>query len=323
MKNYTCSKDLYIKFLKTTSVRYSALALSEVSPVDISHDAISDWLASTKCQPKDIWDKAKGFVSKTPGILVADETVISKNRSQNIEAVSWIYSGNEHDIVKGIGVLNFLWDSTINQGETIPFDYRIYQPPQDGKTKNDHFREMLANTKSRELYPEAIVADSWYSSLGNLKCIRNYGWTWVMGLRKNRVVNKGERLENVTIPKEGLRLHLRGYGWIHVFKFVGKNNRIDYIGTNIETPTEKDVKKFVRMRWDIEIFHRELKQTCGLENCQARSSRSQRNHIGLSILCWIEQAKLRAKTGISLYQLGWDVIKPAISDRLRIEMAFA
>ena len=59
-----------------------------------------------------------------------------------------------------------------------------------------------------------------------------------MGLRKNRVVNRGERLEELTIPKEGLKVHLRGYGWIHVFKFEAKNGRIDYIGTNMENPIE-------------------------------------------------------------------------------------
>jgi hypothetical protein len=31
-----------------------------------------------------------------------------------------------------------------------------------------------------------IVADSWYSSLDNLKSIRSHDWEWVMGL-KNQV----------------------------------------------------------------------------------------------------------------------------------------
>ena len=29
------------------------------------------------------------------------------------------------------------------------------------------------------------------------------------------------------IPEEGLKVHLRGYGWVKVFKFVAKNGRID------------------------------------------------------------------------------------------------
>nr|WP_281181168.1 transposase [Candidatus Arsenophonus triatominarum] len=32
-------------------------------------------------------------------------------------------------------------------------------------------------------------------------------------------------------------------------------------------------------RWSVEVYHREVKQNCGIERCQARTSRAQRNHI--------------------------------------------
>lgn len=76
------------------------------------------------------------------------------------------------------------------------------------------------------------------------------------------------------------------------------------------------------MRWDIEVYHRELKQTCGLENCQARTRRSQRNHIGLSIMCWIERSKQRTVDNLSFYQQNWDMLKPVINRELKIEMGF-
>lgn len=317
-----CSKELYVKFLKVTSQRYSAFSLSEVSPRELSHDSISRWLADTRCRPKDIWLSSKSSVINTEGVLIADESVISKSRSNKIDLARYMYSGNEHDIVKGIGVLSFLWSRTDTK-DMSPFDYRIYAPPEDGKTKNDHFREMLRNNHARGVNPEAVIADSWYSSLNNLKCIRSLEWNWVMGLRKNRIVNRGAKLEDLDISKGGLRVHLRGYGWIYVFKFKSKNGRIDYIGTNLESPTREKIKSYVRMRWDIEVYHRELKQTCGLELCQARASRAQRNHIGFSILCWIELAKERAKANISFYRQNWSVIKDAISHQLAKELARA
>lgn len=42
--------------------------------------------------------------------------------------------------------------------------------------------------------------DAWYSSLENLKHIRNLGWTWVTNLRKNRKVNRNISLESLEIP---------------------------------------------------------------------------------------------------------------------------
>ena len=79
--------------------------------------------------------------------------------------------------------------------------------------------------KRREVKPEVVIGDNWYSSLDNLKCIRSSGWNWLIGLKKNRVVNRGDRLEKISIPDEGLKVHLRGYGWIHVFRFVARNGR--------------------------------------------------------------------------------------------------
>jgi hypothetical protein len=313
-----CSKELYRAFLQITSERYTANALSEVSPIELSHDSVSRWLAESNCRPKDVWEASKSKVNGN-GILIADETVINKSRSKKIELVRWQYSGNEHDIIKGIGLLNIYWASDTEN--STPIDFRIYQPTDDGKTKNDHFRELMSLAKKRGVEPEAVVADSWYSSLDNVKHIRDLGWSWVMGLRKNRIVNKGDRLDSLAIPENGLRVHLRGYGWITVFRFVTKHGRTDYIGTNIENPTLEQVIDFVKRRWAIEVFHRELKQTCGLECCQARTGRAQRNHIGLAILTWINQAKLRNQLSCSFYQLKWDVIKDAISYRLRLELA--
>lgn len=53
---------------------------------------------------------------------------------------------------------------------------------------------MLSLAKSRGMDPDAVVFDAWYSSLNNLKAIRDHGWVWVTNLRKNRKVNKGDSL---------------------------------------------------------------------------------------------------------------------------------
>ena len=315
-----CRKQLYQAFLRVTSQRYTANALSEVSPKELSHDSVSRWLATANCRPSDVWEASKSSI-KGSGVLIADDTVINKTHSKKISLARWQYSGTEHDVVKGIGLLNLYWKS--KESESTPIDFRLYQPADDGKTKNDHFRDLMTLAKKRGVEPDAVLADSWYSSLDNLKHVRDLGWNWVMGLRKNRSVNRKERLDSLEVPETGLKIHLRGYGWITVFRFVAKNGRTDYIGTNIDNPTSEQILDFVKQRWSIEVFHRELKQTCGLECCQARTGRAQRNHIGLAILSWINQAKLRNKYNCSFYSLKWDVIKDAISLKLRQELAMA
>lgn len=317
MARSLCTKELYRTFLEASSVRYSGLALSQVSPINLSHDTVSRWLKSKTFRPADLWSLTEPLIDKKrPCLLIADDTVLAKTRSQKIELVHYQYSGNEHDVIAGIGLVNMLWHD-LETKESLPVDYRVYDKDTDGKTKNTHFCEMLSSAKRRGLEPQAVVMDAWYSSLDNLKAVRSHGWTWVTTLRKNRIVNRNTPLESLTIPEEGLCVHLRGYGWVTVFKFVAKNGRIDYVTTNKTDPSRDAVELIMQQRWSIEVYHRELKQTCGLERCQARTGRAQRNHIFLALSTWIQRHKIRLSQSMTFYQQQWDVIKTAISDHMR------
>lgn len=320
MSRHKCTKELYKAFLQASSVRYSGLALSEVSPSELSHDGISRFLKERSFSPKDIWGTSKNLITEEECLLIADDTVLSKSYSKKIDLVNYQYSGNEHDVVPGIGLINLLWYGC-EQEEAVPIDYRIYDKDTDGKTKNTHFCDMLSLAKKRGMNPRAVVMDAWYSSLKNLKAIRDHGWIWVTTLRKNRIVNRNVSIDSLDIPDNGLSVHLRGYGWVTVFKFAAKNGRIDYVTTNMENPTREDVIKIIDARWSIEVYHRELKQTCGIERCQARTGRAQRNHICLSILAWLDKCRRRIFEKISFYQQDWNVIKNAISNEIQLILA--
>jgi hypothetical protein len=313
MSKTKCSRELYSTFLEVTSSRYSALSLSEVTPenMSLSHDSISRWLRESKVQPKDLWEVAEREIEGKDGVLVFDDVVIDKSRSKKMELVNGQYSGAEHGVVKGIGVLNALWQTS--KDEYTPIDYRIWNPPEDGKTKNNHFRDMLSSAKLRGLEPETVVADSWYGSLKNLKSIRSHGGDWVMGLKSNRLVNAPHvQLCKLTIPDEGLKVHLKGYGWVKVFRFEGKNARVDYVGTSRLDLAREQVKTYFERHWSIEVMHRELKQTCGFSRCQSSTGRAGRNHIGLSLLALLRKHRRRRLDNSTPYQQDWQVIKPAI-----------
>ncbi|RPI54204.1 MAG: hypothetical protein EHM56_06485, partial [Chloroflexi bacterium] len=72
---------------------------------------------------------------------------------------------------------------------TLPLDYRVYDKPKDGLTKNDHFRDLIAAAKRRGFRPRAVLFDRWYSSLDNLKQVRTCGWTFLTQLKANRKVD--------------------------------------------------------------------------------------------------------------------------------------
>ncbi|MGD1856635.1 MAG: hypothetical protein ACFB2W_20545 [Leptolyngbyaceae cyanobacterium] len=68
-------------------------------------------------------------------------------------------------------------------------------------------------------------------------------------------------------------------------------------------------------RWRIEQLHREGKQTTGLEHCQCRLARIQRNHIGCALLVWVNQ--LAIQTGQTLYPLKYGLLDSYLVQQLR------
>ena len=119
------------------------------------------------------------------------------------------------------------------------------------------------------------------------------------------------------IPDDGCHVHLRGYGWVVVFKFVAKNGRIDYVAINQDNSTREWIIAMLKARWSIEVYHRELKQTCGIERCQARTGRAQRNHIAMAISTWFDKYQRRLTEAISFYRQDWEIIKSGIAQQIR------
>jgi hypothetical protein len=110
-----------------------------------SHDALNRYVAGEQLRPKLTWENVKGQVVQTPkGFLIFDDTVADKNFSHEIELVRRQYSGNAHSVIKGIGVVTYVYvNPELDQFWII--DYRLYDPDRDGKTKPDHVQEMLVN----------------------------------------------------------------------------------------------------------------------------------------------------------------------------------
>ena len=193
-------------------------------------------------------------------------------------------SGKHKRVVWGINLLTLLWT---DGNALIPCDFRVYDRPLSGLTKNGHFRRMLEVAEGRGFQPRWVLFDSWYASLENVKAIRDKGWFWLSQLRSNRRVNPEGAgnlpLATVAIPQEGRQVHLRGYGFIRVFRTVSKDGDVEHWATNDLEMTEQQRESLARQAWGIETYHRGLKQCCGVEKCQVRTAEGQRNHIHLSL----------------------------------------
>jgi len=80
------------------------------------------------------------------------------------------------------------------------------------------------------------LSDSWYASLENLRLISSIGWHRLTRLKANRSVNPDGRgnipLSVADISESGTEVHLKGYGFIKVFRIVTKDGSAEHWATD-------------------------------------------------------------------------------------------
>lgn len=259
--------------------------------------------------------------------MIVDDSVQNKQYSRKIELVKKQYSGAEHGLVRGIGVVNLVHsDGT----DFYPIDYRIYAPEADGKTKKDHFREMVLNAlMDKGIHAKTLLFDSWYASVDNLKLIHRAGRYFVTTLKANRMVSLSKASGSIHLEaiewtsdavEHGLSVKLKEVPfYVQLFKLVAPNGDIEWVITNQPPGTfsKSDIQDANAVRWQIEQLHRELKPLTGSEKCECRKARSQRNHLACCYHAWLSLKVKAHQLGKSLYEAQRDLFRDYLRAELR------
>jgi len=301
-----CTRNDFINFLIATFQTCSCTEASRCLPSTsdpIAHDSVKRLLERQPHHTEALYNEAKQLIRQNEGVLVIDDSTLDKPYSRQIEPVTRHWSGKHHRVVQGINLVSTIWT---DGSAIVPVDFRIYHPEKDGKNKNDHFRDMIKAANDRQFHPECVIFDSWYASTENLKLIRSMAWHWFTRLKSNRLVNPDDTynrpISDVEIPPEGRMVHLRQYGFIKIFKVVHGDSDVEYWATDILDASESDRRTFKDCGWNIEEYHRGIKQCCGIERCQGRKDGVQRGHIFLALLAFLRLESNRLKTGTSWYE---------------------
>ena len=256
--------------------------------------------------------------------------MLEKIHSTNIEGVRRQYSGNQHGVIKGIGVVNCLYfDPVTNQFWVI--DYRVFDPDRDGKTKLDHVRDMLLSALHRGLLFGYVLMDSWYATAELMKLLISKHKIFYCPLKANRKVDDSDgqqpyqAVSNLTWSSTELargklvKLHKFPLDVkVKLFRVVVSTGRADWLITNDLTQNSTiAAQQESSNRWKIEQLHREEKQLTGIAKCQCRLNRSQRNHIAAASLVWLRLKELAYQLQTTVYQLKQGLL----SDYLRTQLA--
>ena len=107
-------------------------------------------------------------------------------------------------------------------------------------------------------------------------------------------------------------MHLKGSGFVQVFRTVAPNGDAEHWATDDLKMEDSERREWVRQVFAIENYHRQLKQCCGVERAQVRSAKAQKCHILLSLRAFVRLEAYRLQTGISSYAAKASLIREAI-----------
>lgn len=307
----------YCQYLLSSQSNYTLTNLAKHTE-EFSHDRINRYLKSEILTPELIWSEVSSEIHSHPdACLIFDDSVLAKKFSSKIELVRRQYSGNEHRVIRGIGLISCIYVNP-ETGQYWLIDYRIYDPDGDGKTKLDHVADMLLNAVNQKNIEFAkVLMDTWYAAKKLMALIDNLGKIYYVPLKKNRLVDdtggseKYQNIENITWSEveqeQGKLIKINKFPRdkkVKLFRVTVSTNRTEYVATNNLTQSSNDqVKNQCKIRWKIEEFHREIKQLTGIESCQCRLKIIQKNHIACALLVWSFLKKIAQRCSQSVYQL--------------------
>ena len=198
------------------------------------------------------------------------------------------------------------------------------------KHGNDRFKRKARysiNQLARELLKQAlknsgcidyVVADRYFASRENLRFFNKHKIKFVLGICSNRLVAKSKsdanagkycRIDKLGLSEhESMKVFLKDINYSlvvtrQVYKNADKSTGEIYLITNDLNLQSSHIEDIYQKRWNIETYHRSLKQNVSLAKSPTSVIKTQLNHIGLSIGAFIELEKLKLASSKNHYAL--------------------
>lgn len=330
--------DLYSDYLLSSFKLVTATGLSQLLDKGYSHDQISRFLAQCKFTQKDFWGLVKKLIRKVESdfaILAIDDMIMEKPHSTENAMIAWHWDHAKGRSVKGINILNFLYHSALpnGQGISLPAAFEIIEKTEqfyDAKAKKVKRRsatsknELLRNrlrtlVQLNRLKFKYVVWDTWFSAKQNFEFVHHkLQKFFVAALKVNRLValSKEAKLQGQFTRVEQLDLQSnRSYKvWIKGLDFevlLTKqvfNNQDGscgelYLVTNDLSLTYEATCTIYQKRWNVEVFHKSLKQNAGLEKSPTKYERTQANHIFAAMIAFCKLELLKLKENVNHFAL--------------------
>jgi hypothetical protein len=317
--------DLYSDYLLASFSQTSATGLSNLMNGEISHDQVTRFLSQEKKTSKDLWLIVKPFVKQiqsSTGVLIVEDSIEEKPSTDENDIIAWHYDHSKDRNVKGINFVSTLYQ---NKDISLPIGFSLvaktekYLDEKTNKikrrspvTKNEMARRMILQAIKNQVIFNYVLFDAWFSSVENIKFIKQDcqkdvicpiktngkaavsledtkagHWQGVSTLEIQTNTTREIYLEGVQLP---LLLAEQ------VFKNEDGSQNSLYLISSDTTLTFDQITTIYQRRWNVEVYHKSLKQNVSLENSPTRTETTQTNHFFAALCGYIKLEMLKVET---------------------------
>ena len=324
--------DLYSDYLISSFGQTTGTGMAELLGGTISHDRIQRFLSKQDFTAGDLWQLVKPHVraiQQAEGVLIVDDSIAEKPYTDENDIVCWHYDHAQDRQVKGINFLSALYHV---QEISLPVGFRLvakteyYVDKKSGKTKrrspvskNDHYQALLRQAKQNQIPFGFVLNDVWYASAENMMFVKHeLEVDFIMPLKANRKValsaedkqaGRYVRLDGLILEAGVVRVvYLEGVDFpLALVKQVFANEDgsagIQYLVCSDTHLTGDQIGTIYRKRWNVEPFHKSLKQNASLEKSPTQTVRTQTNHLFAAFCGYIKLELLKVSTHLNHFAL--------------------
>lgn len=324
--------DLYSDYLISAFGQTTATGLSALLSGEISHDNVQRFLSGERQTSVDLWRIAKPHVREIEsedGVLIVDDSISEKPYTDENEIVCWHYDHSQQRTVKGI---NFVTCLDHNAGVSLPIGFELiaktehYTDLKDGKekrrspkTKNEYYREMSQQALRNQVVFKYVLNDVWFSAADNMNFVKKtLKKDFVMPLKSNRKlalslsekkIGRYQTVDTLELePINPVTVYLESVEFAlllvkQVFTNEDGSTGILYLVTSDTTLSGDGITTIYQKRWNVEPYHKSLKQNVSLEKSPTQTVTTQTNHFFAALCGYIKLELLKGTTQLNHFAL--------------------
>lgn len=324
--------DIYTDYLISSFGLTTGTGLSRLLDGAISHDQIQRFLSGKAQNGKDFWKVVKPYVRQIQskdGDLIVDDSISEKPFTDENEIISWHYDHSKGRNVKGINFVSVVYH--VND-ISLPVGYHLIEKTEfyiDKKTskkkrrspisKNEVYQQLLRQAVANEIPFRYVLNDVWFASSKNMMFVKHeLEHDFIMPIKTNRKValslddkKQGQyvRVDELELkPETVTAIYLEGVDFLlHLVKQVFTNGDgsigILYLVTSDLELTDDDITTIYQKRWNVETYHKSLKQNASLSKSPTKTVITQSNHLFASLCAFVKLEMLKMTTHTNHFAL--------------------